>query len=415
MGRSRNSKPRLPLDIWPEVAAKVVPSSSATFTMASVFSLIENPEETLADLIEYRRHIASPNIRRITVDYRKCEKLDLCASVLLDLLTIRGKRQRSFRHGKLGISGHFSGRPEIDIMLVSSGILKHLGAAQKLSPELLKRLKVSDLRQGRPSPPDVTSDTELAASDLAEFFDECLKAEKHQLKPIWKSNLIQLITEVLDNAEEHGSGEKVWYTIGYYNKLKGEENGGECHIVIFNFGESIYQSMNRSDTSPELKRQINELAAEHRDRGFFASLREGKWELTPIWDQESLWTLYALQEGVSRFRNRPEGIDRGNGTVKMIEFFSDLASGHPQMALLSGSTHILFDGTYRISPVNVESETRKVIAFNASNDLRNRPDPRYVQTLPNRFPGTLVSLRFQLKQADLANVKEKLDVEYQRD
>ena len=96
----------------------------------------------------------------------------------------------------------------------------------------------------------------------------------------------------------------------------------------------------------------------------------------------------------------------------MIEFFSDLASGKPQMAVVSGKTHILFDGKYRISPVNVGSETRKVIAFNASNSLLERPDPNYVRSLQYHFPGTLVSLKFQLKRADLARVKEKLDAEH---
>lgn len=283
--------------------------------------------------------------------------------------------------------------------------------SRNIPPKLLERLRFSELRQGRASRPEFTSETELAASELAEFFDECLLAEGHRLKRSWKGNLIQLITEVLDNAEEHGSGSKIWYTIGYYNKNEDAAEGGECHIVIFNFGESIYDSLNRPDTSPELKSQISELAQEHQRRGYFAVRVENLGILFPIWQEESLWTLYALQEGVSRFRNKPEGIDRGNGTVKMIEFFSELASGEPRMALLSGKTHILFDGRYKITPVVVGSETRKVIAFNDKNDLNQRPDERYVRTLSNDFPGTLVSLRFQLKQTDLANIKEKLDAD----
>jgi hypothetical protein len=157
------------------------------------------------------------------------------------------------------------------------------------------------------------------------------------------------------------------------------------------------------------KAQIGALAHEHKTKGFFAILTKYVDIYLPIWQEESLWTLYALQEGVSRFRNTVGHIDRGNGTVKMIEFFSELASGRPQMALISGRTHILFDGKYRISPIEVDGEIRKVIAFNNNNDLRERPDPDYVRTLRNHFPGTLISLRFQLKQADLALIKGKLD------
>jgi hypothetical protein len=58
--------------------------------------------------------------------------------------------------------------------------------------------------------------------------------------------------------------------------------------------------------------------------------------------------LYALQEGVSRFTDTPGGEDRGNGTVRMIQFFTDLAGEEPEMALVSGKTYILFDGKYKL-------------------------------------------------------------------
>ena len=265
MPRQKASTRMKLLDVWPEQAARAYGLKSALLEIPRVFSLIENPGESLETLILFRRILEIRSLRKITIDYKACEKLDLCASVVLDVLAMRGKRQHAFRHGKLGIAGNFSGRPEIDIMLVSSGILKHLGSPvwKRLPPKLLERLRFSELTIGRPSPPSVTSDTELAATALTEFFDQCLRTEKYQLKEMWKSNLIQLVTEVLDNAEEHGSGERIWHTIGYYNKSDDEAQGGECHIVMFNFGESIYESLNRADTSPELKRQIQDLAREH--------------------------------------------------------------------------------------------------------------------------------------------------------
>lgn len=377
-----------PLDVWPARPFGAQGARSATVSVPRVFSLIENPNESLEFLVDLRRLYGVSSLRKIRVDYSKCERLDLCASVLLDVLTQRANTQLGFRSGKLEVFGTFSGRPEIDVMLVSSGILKHLGnTLHKQMPKTLsERLRFSDLRIGRPSPPSVTSDIELAASSLSEFFDECLRTENHRLKENWKSNLIQLITEVLDNAEEHASGQKVWYTIGCYNKFDNQADGGECHIVIFNFGESIYESLNRPDTSESLKKQIAALAREHEKRGYFVVVNREVAGWIPMWEEESLWTLYALQEGVSRFSNRPSGIDRGNGTVKMIEFFAELASGNPQMALVSGRTHILFDGTYKLAPVQIGSESRKVIAFNDTNDLRERPDPKYVRTLWDHFP-----------------------------
>ena len=66
------------------------------------------------------------------------------------------------------------------------------------------------------------------------------------------------------------------------------------------------------------------------------------------------------------------------------------------MAMLSGDTHILFDGTYRMGP---DSTGRDVLAFNQSNSLAEPPDSNYVRHLQGvRFPGTVVSIRFPLQQ-----------------
>jgi hypothetical protein len=405
----------MPLDIWPERPLRAEGSTHIVLRTPSIFSLIANPDESLAALTTLRRAVELRGLRLLSLDHTDCHLLDLCASIVHDILIVRGRRQSAFRAGKFNVRGDLPENEQVKLMLASNGILRQLGlySLDRLPLEMRSRLRVAELFVGSPTSPSESSAIELAASNLAEFFDDCLKTEKHQLKPSMKSNLIQLITEVLDNAEEHGSGERRWYTIGYYNQHENPVDGGECHIVLFNFGSSIYESLNRPDTSPLLIKQIRELAHEHKARGYFVVTDKGGTSggFHPLWAEESLWTLYALQEGISRFTNRPEGIDRGNGTVKMMEFFTEIASGQPQMALLSGKTHILFDGKYRLLPIDINGETRKVIAFNAANDLRQRPDQKYVRTLREHFPGTLMSLRFHLRQADLANVKEKVYAE----
>ena len=46
-------------------------------------------------------------------------------------------------------------------------------------------------------------------------------------------------------------------------------------------------------------------------------------------------------------------------------------------------------------------ETRPIIAFNETNDLRLPPDPRNVHRLERVFPGTLISLRVYLDAVHL--------------
>jgi hypothetical protein len=329
-----------PLSIWP-VFSKIEPYDGVVgIKIPSVFSFIDNPSETLGTLYRLRSAIEDRHAKQIFFDHSDCKVLDLCASVVTDVLVLRGKRQRQFRGSNFAASGHFSSEPEVNVLLKASGILKHLGVSKAMLPkEVEERLKLCPLHSGRPSPPDQTSDCELAATKLTQFFDTCLSTEKYALKDEWKTKLISLITEVLDNCEQHASRDQHWYTIGYFNHLANEA-GGDCHIVIFNFGDSIYESLQRKDTSASLKAQISDLASQHRSRGLF--LRRPKWE------EETLWTLYALQEGVSRFTDTPGGEDRGNGTVRMIQFFTDLAGEEPKMALVSGKTYILFDGKYKL-------------------------------------------------------------------
>ncbi|HXC61840.1 MAG TPA: hypothetical protein VNV63_04120, partial [Nitrospiria bacterium] len=326
-----------------------------------------------------------------------------CASVVTDVLVLRGKMQRRLRGQSFAARGDFSSEPSVNVLLKASGILKHLGVrGAALPPDVQERLKLCPLHAGKPSPPSKSSEGEIAATDLTRFFDNCLSTENYALKLEWKSKLISLITEVLDNSEQHANRDRYWYTIGHFNHLENEP-GGDCHIVVFNFGDSIYDSLKRRDTSESLKKQIADLASRHRSRGFLGFQK-------PKWQEETLWTLYALQEGVSRFADTPEGIDRGNGTVRMIQFFTELAGEQPKMVVVSGQTHILFDGTYVLRDRLMSGgERRKIIAFNAENDLEKPPDERFVRHLPLKFPGTLVSLRFILHRDRLKLVQELVD------
>jgi hypothetical protein len=118
--------------------------------------------------------------------------------------------------------------------------------------------------------------------------------------------------------------------------------------------------------------------------------------------------LYALQGGVSRFNiDRRDVGDRGQGTADMIEFFQYLGQqvtgpDTPQMCVVSGRTHLLFDNTYRITrqPSDTGAQ-RRIIALNPENDFRRPPDTRCVHILKDSFPGTLISLRFFIDPAHL--------------
>ena len=121
-----------------------------------------------------------------------------------------------------------------------------------------------------------------------------------------------------------------------------------------------------------------------------------------------MYTVFALQEGISRLRNqqRKGYAERGSGTVSMIEFFVNLGKSDsglkPQMSILSGSTQILFDDTYKLHEEYFKNDIvfgtgkRKIIAFNALNDIYQHPDKNNVKKIKGYFPGTVISLQFYL-------------------
>lgn len=77
------------------------------------------------------------------------------------------------------------------------------------------------------------------------------------------------------------------------------------------------------------------------------------------------------------------------------------------MALVSGHTHLRFDGKYGPSTVlTSEGGKRQVIALNADNDLDQPPDPDYCTNLPLKFPGTLLSMRFYIDPDHLAQLDD---------
>jgi hypothetical protein len=104
------------------------------------------------------------------------------------------------------------------------------------------------------------------------------------------------------------------------------------------------------------------------------------------WRQSDLLTLIALQGHVSS-KNVSKDNTRGQGMGDLIDFFqrvhqecSENGSIKAKMAIVSGGTYILFDGTYKMREVTGRG---KVIVFNVANDPYQKPDPAYVKPLEN--------------------------------
>ena len=139
----------------------------------------------------------------------------------------------------------------------------------------------------------------------------------------------------------------------------------------------------------------------------------------PDWDEEMILTVFALQEGISRLRDRNiEGYEaRGSGTVSMIEMFNDIGkceSGlKPQMTIVSGKTQIKFTDAYKMKRVRFVQDAafgtgnKRIIAFNEENDIYAPPNRDNVIKMSEYFPGTVISLKFYLDNRYISSKKGK--------
>jgi hypothetical protein len=358
-----------------------------------VFSFIANPNETLDVIYTLSCVWLKSSVRSIYFDQRKCKRLDLDASAVLDMIVVEIKRNRSYRVRQISFQGRLPDDDRIDRLIRHTGLLKHLGMATNPAEE--DNFVKFPLFRGRKRMRDEVSGEAMrgyATQALVDYVQNCLKAVGYSLGEDTQNVINEWAGEIICNCEDH-SGRRNWFVIGYMDKtVPGVD--GECQLVIFDFGKSIFESIESPGTSTRMLDKFRELASKHEQRGFFGLGASA-------YKREDLYTLYALQERVSRFSLGEGGVDRGTGTVQMIEAFQELRCDgddreKPQMCLISGSSKILFDSSkYRMRSMAFPSgERRNVIAFNEDNDLEKRPDPNHVYSLKGFFPGTIISFRF---------------------
>lgn len=346
------------------------------------FSFLESPDEAIEALEQVARTVAGKHTAEIFLDQNDCTLVDYGAESALGALASDSKH----RHG-IGFSGRTPKDPEMARVALATGVARMLGAV----PELDEGILTFPLRKGMGTTARATesSPADFAATQLAEYVDQCLGASRMQLSRDGHAKLTGLIGEVLTNAGEH-SKRGDWWLSGYFvpEQL-------DLHLSVFGFGRTLAQSLQALPKEAKMRGEIERLVRKHKDRGLF---RAG-------WSEDDLWTLYALQEGVSRFHvgeHGPEGPtqDRGQGLSDLISFFQALAASgparEPRMCIVSGSTQILFSSRYKMREVGEGLDVRRVIAFNAENSLEIPPDSSSVRSLKRFLPGTLVSLRLIL-------------------
>lgn len=364
--------------------------SFVSVKIPKIFSLIENPNETLKILKDISYQGQKPYVKEMFIDHSECEELGISASAVMDVIILEIEKHRRRAGNPINLSGKVSPKNKkvLDILLIS-GLLYHLNISTDKRAERNEGVIKFDRIIGN----NTLEKSGEVATQITEYFNRCLNTKNLKLSREGKRSFGGMIGEVIDNCQLHGGKDAQWFILAHY--LYNDEEYGECRITIFNFGNTIYESLSLIPVSSKLYKSIIELTRKH------VSLFNNKWT------KESLWTLYALQEGVSSLVE--DGKPHGFGTITLIKSFKEIGKTHyggvPIMSITSGDAHIIFDDKYQVETKVVEGESKKIIAFNDENTLTKSPDPDNVKILKYGFPGTIISMKFYI---DEQYIKERL-------
>ncbi len=358
------------------------------------FSLLDNHKESFDFLKKLFALLYRGKVKKIVLDYKSCERIDVDASICMDIILAefinyrkicQRKKYMQFLPG--GISATNYQRPDILKVLFSIGAYSTLRNVKidfediEPLPVLINHLKGDG----------IYAKNEIDLTNIVEYIKRCLKRLDQELTVDAESEFYKVIGEVMSNAEEH-STMPFRYAIGFFQERKEDDRHfGIFNFCIINFGETIYDTFKSPGCkNPKVVSRMKVLSEDYTKKGW---LRKAEFE------EETLWTLYAMQEGVTSREKK-----RGNGSIQYIENFFKLKGNTEvdtvsKMMLMSGNSRILFDGSYKITEKAIPGRQTpfKMITFNDSGQINDKPDKKYVTFAPHYFPGTLISARILIK------------------
>ncbi len=235
----------------------------------------------------------------------------------------------------------------------------------------------------------------LAVTSLREYINNGLKRYGFELNAQGRGYFDGLISEILNNAEDHSCFDK-WYAFANLyetrTSLSDINRVGEINFAFLNFGYSIFDGFENSKIdNSTIYNEMEELT------NIIQSKKGGS-----RFTKENLFTLYALQDGNSRLKYIKES--RGTGTMKFIKSFlslgdyqDDSKGFRPRMLIFSGNTVLICDNMYQ--PFEIDGVN--YLSLNRDNDMTLPPEESHLITLKSKFPGTLITGTIYLNNKNL--------------
>ena len=375
----------------------------------AVFSIIHDPDNAIKQLGVIQSSLNVFMGESITLDFTKCTTTDLHTLFVLRIIV----NDYRYRHYKL--QQRIYSREVITKTVIIKSLMQDVNkklfageilnsittSVEEMMPISTIGIHTGERSQKKPSENKKGS----TATKIVGYVNENLNKYDYKLTDLDRNEMESLIAEVLNNAEDHGLNSK-WYataTLFEDNRMLNDptkEIIGELTITILNFGKSFYEGLEETkteniDTYKDLEELYN-AASKCKGGGQF-----GKGDY---------FTLYALQEGISRLKYIEQS--RGTGTMKFINSFLSIGDYEnkekkyfPSLHILSGNTLLKCDNKFKSFLVDGDY----CLSLNLENDLSIPPQQSHLRPLIAKFPGTVLAIKIYLNKNHLKNKHSKND------
>lgn len=353
------------------------------------FSIIDNYIESLSTIYTFLSEVSRYKaVDILSFNYSLLETFDLAAETLLDIIV-----KELAKYSKIAIfQGTLPKNQNSLRFIYSMGIIRELKNLSKNPPDKFRSISI--FREGNLDSHIITKGIQLThenivAIDFTKYIDKCLSSTGYMLSRDGRSQIGQYVCEILDNIKEHSNRDD-WRIAGFLDTSSEELT---CEIVIVNIGLTIAESF-YENTDLINEYEMNKYVSSHKSM---------------FLTEENLITLFALQGNVSS-KNK-ESISRGQGTIQYLSFFIELnkllseldpSINFPTMILVSGHTYIKLDNKINKFKDDINGW---IIPLNNQGSLEFPPDKHYfLKTGELNFPGTLISIKFDLPHRMLQDV-----------
>lgn len=329
---------------------------------------------------------------KIILDFSRCKKSSVSGFALLEIILfyledykIRFNKNRYFKCEKKLTIVHSKKDSK-----TNKYIHTFLGVALPAKDNDGSQFLKFDMRRGCHT---TYSHNEKAriCTELVRFLEESSHKVGVSLKPKGRSNLEKLIGEVLGNAEDHSAEKSFWHVLGvsFLEKQSGTDVV-ELNLCIANTGFSMYEGFEETKhQNIENYMKCQQLYDEHSQ----------KFTAKHNFERENLFTLYLLNDGISRLKFQDSS--RGNGTTRFLQAFITLGlfgqqnkKFNSQLTIASGHTTLKCDNA--VGPY--KNGTALCLSLNLDKDIRELPSPDYLKYYKSYFPGTFFEIQIFLNE-----------------